>query len=284
MSDVQVALSGMHLASNELLSEMLCKTLQKAHLSVPIMNKALDMLVKVLFLQALPPEAHLKFSGYSGTTQQLMNQADSYVIALLQEKQHKCQFLLAPRSKIWRLVSTVSPTRWVHCQCFKLFSARRSQDSEEEESARRSQRGYRQNDRHSSSRRHYDTHKQGQEPGLRPWYDSRQANGQHVRFYKCQRTGHVARFCPGCSTQSNSQGNQWHTAQWKHCYEDQQRQLQQLQAQVAHQFEGPQGDVPNPHAPPFPPAPPTRAQGQGYMKGNRSVMRQPGPWTYASSN
>ena len=33
MSDVQVALSGMHLASNELPSEMLRKTLQKAHLS-----------------------------------------------------------------------------------------------------------------------------------------------------------------------------------------------------------------------------------------------------------
>ena len=31
MSDVQVALSGMHLASNELPSEMLRKTLQKAH-------------------------------------------------------------------------------------------------------------------------------------------------------------------------------------------------------------------------------------------------------------
>ena len=49
MCDVQVALSGMHLASHELPSEMLRKTLQKAHLSVPIMNKGLDMLVKVLF-------------------------------------------------------------------------------------------------------------------------------------------------------------------------------------------------------------------------------------------
>ena len=85
MSDIQVALSGMHLASNELPSEMLRKTLQKAHLSVPIMNKGLDMLVKVLFLQALPPKARLKFSGYSGTTQQLMNEADSYVITLRQE-------------------------------------------------------------------------------------------------------------------------------------------------------------------------------------------------------
>jgi len=56
MSDVQVALSGMHLASNELPSEMLCKTLQKGHLSVPIINKGLDMLIKVLFLQVLPPK------------------------------------------------------------------------------------------------------------------------------------------------------------------------------------------------------------------------------------
>ena len=38
MSDVQVALSGMHLASNEIPSGMLRKTLEKAHLSVPIMN------------------------------------------------------------------------------------------------------------------------------------------------------------------------------------------------------------------------------------------------------
>ena len=27
--------------------------------------------------------------------------------------------------------------------------------------------------------------------------------------------GMIARFCPGRSTQSNSQGNQWHTQQWK---------------------------------------------------------------------
>ena len=69
MSDVQVALSGMYLASHELPSEMLRKTLQKAQLSVPVMNKGLDMLVKVLFLQVLPPEARLKFSAYSETTQ-----------------------------------------------------------------------------------------------------------------------------------------------------------------------------------------------------------------------
>jgi len=86
MSDVQVALSSMHLASNELPSEMLRKTIQKAHLSIPIMNKGLGMLVKVLFLQALPPEARLKISGYSGTTQQLINEADSYVTTLRQKK------------------------------------------------------------------------------------------------------------------------------------------------------------------------------------------------------
>ena len=65
--------------------------------------------------------------------------------------------------------------------------------------------GYRQIDRHSSSRRHYDTHKQGQERGQRPRYNSRQTSGQHVSCYEFQRTGHAARFCPGRSTQSNSQ-------------------------------------------------------------------------------
>jgi len=55
MSDVQVALSGMYLANNELPSEMLRKTLQKAHLSVPIMNKGLDMLVKVFVSASLTP-------------------------------------------------------------------------------------------------------------------------------------------------------------------------------------------------------------------------------------
>ena len=96
MSDVQVALSGMHLAGNELPSEMLRKTLQKAHLSVSTMNKGLDMLFKVLFLQTLLPEARLKISGYSGATQQLMNEAaDSYVITLRQEKQHKLPVSLA---------------------------------------------------------------------------------------------------------------------------------------------------------------------------------------------
>ena len=47
------------------------------------------MLFEILFLQDLPPEVRLKFSGYSGTTQQLMNEADSYVISLRQEKRHK---------------------------------------------------------------------------------------------------------------------------------------------------------------------------------------------------
>ena len=39
-----------------------------------------------------------------------------------------CQFLWQPTRKIWWLVSTVTPTKWVHCQCFKLFSARKSQE------------------------------------------------------------------------------------------------------------------------------------------------------------
>jgi len=313
MSDVQVALSGMHLASNELPSEMLRKTLQKAHLSVPIMNKGLDMLVKVLFLQALAPEARLKFSGYSGTTQQLMNEADSYVITLHQEKQHKLPVSVASNKQDPAVSEHGNPYEVGSLSVLqallseeessinrKLRSATNScqahSDNEEHgsraehrdgnERLRHQRWGYRQNDRHSSSRRHYDTHKQGQERAQRPRYDSRQTNGLQVRYYECQQAGHVARFSPGRSTQSNSQGNQWHTPQWKQCYEDQQRQLRQLQAQVAHQFEGPQGDVPNSHTPPFPPAPPTRPQGQGlgYMKGKRSVMRQPGPWSYASSN
>jgi len=73
--------------------------------------------------------------------------------------------------------------------------------------ARHQRWGYRQNDRHISSRRHYVTHKQGQERQQRPRYDSRQTSGQHVRCHECQRTGHVARFCPCRSMQSNSQGN-----------------------------------------------------------------------------
>ena len=38
-----------------------------------------------------------------------------------------CQFPWHPTSKIRRLVSTVTTTKWVDCQYFKLFSARRSQ-------------------------------------------------------------------------------------------------------------------------------------------------------------
>jgi len=57
VSDVQVAFSGMHLASNELPSEMLRKTLQKAHLSVPIMNKGLDMLKSVVSASLTPRSA-----------------------------------------------------------------------------------------------------------------------------------------------------------------------------------------------------------------------------------
>jgi len=270
MSDVQVALSGMNLASNELPSEMLRKTLQKAHLSVPIMNKGLYMLVKVLFLKALPPEVRLKFSGYSGTTKQLMNEADSYIITLRQEKQHKLpvpvatikqdlaaseqgnpykvgalsvlQALLSEEeSSINRKLRTATNSRQANSDNEEHGS--RAEHCDGNERSRHQYWDYRQNDRHSSSRRHYDTHKQSHERGQRPHYDSRQTSGQPMRCYECQRMGHVASFCPSRSTQSNSQGNQWHTPQWKQCYEDQQRQLRQLQAQVAHQFEGPQGKI-----------------------------------------
>jgi len=242
-----------------------------------------------------------------------MNEADSYVITLRQEKQHKLpvsvakskqdpavseygnpyevgalsvlQALLSDEeTSINRKLRPATNSCQVHSDNEEQLS--RAEHCDGNERSRHQRWVYRQNDRHSLSRRHYDTHKQGQERGQRPRYDSRQTSGQHVCCYECQRTGHVARFCPVRSTQSNSQGNQWHTPQWKQCYEDQQRQLRQLQEQVAHQFEGPQGDVPNLRAPPFPPVPPTRPQGQGlgYMKGNRLVRRQPGPGTYASSN
>jgi len=188
MPDVQVASSGMHLASNELPSEMLRKTLQKAHLSVPIMNKGLDMLVKVLFLQALLPEARLKFYGYSGTTQQLMNEADSYVITLCQEKQHKLplsvasnkqdsavsehgnpyevgglsvlQALLSEESSINRKLGAATKSRQAHSDSEEHGSRAEHRDGNER--SRHQRWGYRQNDRHSSSRRHYDIHTKGQ--------------------------------------------------------------------------------------------------------------------------
>jgi len=195
MSDVQVALSGMYLASNELPSEMLRKTLQKAHLSVPIKNKGLDMLVKVLFLQALPPKARLKFSGYSGTTQQLMNEADSYVITLRQEKQHKLPVSVASKkqdpavsehgnpyemgalsvlqallseeeSSINRKLRSATNSRQTHSDTEEYGS--RAEHSDGNERSRHQRWGYRQNDRYSSSRRHYHTHKQGQERGQWP--------------------------------------------------------------------------------------------------------------------
>ena len=185
-----------------------------------------------------------------------MNEADSYIITLRQENNINCQFLLLPRSKIRQLVSTVTPTRWVHCQCFKLFSARRSQilikncalllilakripimkntGPELSIATITNVRAINVGDidrmtdiaRPGNITTHTNKVKSG---GQRPRYDSRQTSGQHVRCYECQRTGHVARFCPSHSTQSNSQGNQWHTPQWKQCYEDQQRQLRQLQ-------------------------------------------------------
>ena len=220
MSNVQVALSGMYLASNKLPSEMLRKTLEKAHFSVPIMNKRLDMLVKVLFLKALPPKERLKFSGYSGTTQQLMNEADSYVITLHQEKQHKLpvsvasnkqdaavsehgnpyevgalsvlQALLSEEeSSINRKLRSATNSRQAHSDNEEHGS--RAEHCDGNERACHQRWGYRQNDRHSSSRRHYNTHKQGHERGQRPRYDSRQTGGQHVRCFECQHTGHVAR-------------------------------------------------------------------------------------------
>jgi len=201
MSDAQVASSGMHLASNELPSEMLRKTLQKAHLSVPVMNKGLHMLVKVLFLQALPPEARLKFSGYSGTTQQLMNEADSYVTTLRKEKQHKLPVFVATNkqdpadseygnpyevgalsvlqallseeeSSINRKLRSATNSRQAHSDNEEHWSRAEHCDGNERSHHQRWR--YTQNDRLSSSRRHYDTHKQSQERGLRSRYNSRQ--------------------------------------------------------------------------------------------------------------
>ena len=190
------------------------------------------MLVNVLFLQALPPEARLKFCGYLGTTQQLMNEADSYAITLRQEKQHKLpvsvasnkqdravsehrnpyevgalsvlQALLSEEeSSINRKLRSATNSRQAHSDNEEHGS--RAEHCDGNERSRHQRWGNRQNDRHSSSRRHYDTRKQAQERGQWPRYDSRQTSGQHVRCYECQRTGHVARFCPGRSTQSNSQ-------------------------------------------------------------------------------
>ena len=167
-------------------------------------------------------------------------------------RRHFDSFVPTPTtSTIRRLVSTVTPTKWVHCQCFKLFSARKSQELIENcalllilakripimkdtgpelsiatvTNVRAINVGV--IDRVTDIARPGDitAHKQGQERAQRPRYASRQTSGQHVRCYECQRTGYVARICPGRSTQSNSQGNQWHTPQWKQCYEDQQRQL-----------------------------------------------------------
>jgi len=190
-----------------------------------------------------------------------MNEADSYIITLRQEKQHKlpvsvasnkqdsavsehgnpCKvgalsvlqaFLSEEKSSINRKVRSATNSRQAHSNNEEHES--RAEHCDSNERSRHQRWGYRQNDRHSSSGRHYDTHTQRQERGQRPRYDSRQTSGQHVRCYECQQTGHVARLCPGRSTQSNSQGNQRHTPQWKQCYEDRQRQLRQLQAQVAH--------------------------------------------------
>jgi len=152
------------------------------------------MLVKVLFLQ--PPEARLKFSGYSGTTQQLMNEADSCVITLRQEKQHKLSVSVATNKQDPAVSKHGNPYQVGALSVLqallseeessinrKLRSATNSgqahSDNEEQgsraehcdgnERSRHQRWGHRQNDRHRSSRRHYDTHKQGQEQGQRPY-------------------------------------------------------------------------------------------------------------------
>ena len=89
------------------------------------MNKGLDMLVTALFLQALP-KARLKFSGYLGTTQQLMNEAYSYVLTLRQEKQHKLPVSVATHKQDPAVSEHGNPYE-VGALCFKLFLASRSQ-------------------------------------------------------------------------------------------------------------------------------------------------------------
>ena len=152
---------------------------------------------KVLFLQALLPEARLNISGYSGTTQQLMNEAaDSYVITLRHEKQHKLpvsvasnkqdpvisehgnpyevgtlsvlQALLSEEeSSINRKLRSATNSHQAHFDNEEHGS--RAEHCDGNEHSRHQRWGYRQNDRHSSFRRHYD--KQGQERGQRPRYD-----------------------------------------------------------------------------------------------------------------
>jgi len=155
MSDVQVALSGMHLASNELPSEMLRITL-KAHLSVPIMNVGLDWLVKVLFLQALPPEADLKFSGYSGTTQQLVNEADSYVITLRQEKQHKLPVSVATNKQDPAVIEHGNPYEMGALSVLQALLSEESSINRKLRSATNSRQAHSDNEEHGSRAEHCD--------------------------------------------------------------------------------------------------------------------------------
>ena len=123
-----------------------------------------------------------------------------------------CQFLWHPTSKIRRSVSTVTPTKCVHCQCFKLFSARRSHVLIEncalllilgKRIPIMKNTGPELSIAAVTNVRAINVGVIDRMTGQRPRYDSRQTSGQHVRCYECQRTGHVARFCPGRSTQSN---------------------------------------------------------------------------------
>ena len=110
------------------------------------------------------------------------------------------QALLSEESSINRKLRSATNSRQTHSD----NEEHGGEHCDGNEGSRHQRWGYGQNDRHSSSRRHYNTYKQGQEREQRPRYDSRQTSGQHMRCYECQRTGHVAWFSPGRSTQFNS--------------------------------------------------------------------------------
>jgi len=128
----------------------------------------------------------LKFSGYSGTTQQLMNEADSYVITLRQEKQHKLPVSVATNKQdpvvsehgnpyemgaltvLQALLSEEessinrtlrSATNFCQAPSDNEEHGSRAEHCDGNERSRHQRWGYRQNDRYTSSRRHYDTHK-----------------------------------------------------------------------------------------------------------------------------
>jgi len=242
-----------------------------------------------------------------------MNEADSYVITLRQEKQHKLpvsvasnkqdpavsehgnpyevgalsvlQALLSEEeSSINRKLRSATNSRQAHSDNEEHGS--RAEHCDGNERSRHQRWGYRQNDRHSSSRRHYDTHKQGQERG-----NSHDTIVVRLVVSTCVVTSVNGRgISPGSVLTAlrnliRRATNGTHRS-GSNVMKTSSDSSDNCKRKLRHQFAGPQGDVPNPRAPPFPPAPPRRPQGQGlgYMKGNRSVMRQPGPWTYASSN